>query len=75
MGGFTCYGLIDTAEVCHTEDLLPMALSQGCRLNRDIRKDQTIGYADVVLPDGRLCDQLRAEQNAYFARTKTSAVA
>jgi len=23
-------------------------------------------YDDVELPEGRLCDKLRAEQNAYF---------
>jgi predicted homoserine dehydrogenase-like protein len=67
MGGFTCYGLIDTYEVTQAENLLPMALSQGCRLKRDIPKDQPLTYRDVDLPVGRLCDRLRAEQTAYFA--------
>lgn len=71
MGGFTCYGLIDTYEVCRAENLLPMAASQGCRLKRPIRKDHAISYADVELPPGRLCDKLRAEQDAYFAPSKT----
>jgi predicted homoserine dehydrogenase-like protein len=75
MGGFTCYGLIDTAEVCQTEELLPMALCQGCRLKRDIEKDRPITYADVELPEGRLCDKLRAEQVAYFGHPKTTVVA
>jgi predicted homoserine dehydrogenase-like protein len=74
MGGFTCYGLIDTAEVCQAENLLPMALSQDCRLKRDIPKDQPITYADVTLPQGRLCDQLRAEQDAHFAPSIMSSV-
>jgi predicted homoserine dehydrogenase-like protein len=43
-----------------------MGLSQGCRLKTDIAKDQVITYADVGLPEGRLCDKLRAEQTAYF---------
>ncbi len=68
MGGFTCYGLIDTYEVCQAENLLPIAVSQGCRLRVDVRKDQPITYADVDLPTGRLADKLRAEQTAYFAR-------
>lgn len=67
MGGFTCYGLIDTYETCRAENLLPMALSQGCLLKRDIRKDQAITYTDVELPPGRLCDKLYAEQTLYFA--------
>jgi predicted homoserine dehydrogenase-like protein len=67
MGGFTCYGLIDTYENSIAANSLPMSLSVGCRLKRDIRKDQPIGYADVVLPEGRLCDQLRAEQTAHFS--------
>lgn len=68
MGGFTCYGLIDTYEVCTKENLLPMALSHGCRLKHDVPMDQGITVRDVELPPGRLCDKLRAEQAAYFAR-------
>lgn len=66
MGGFACYGLIDTYENSRATNALPMSLSVGCRLTRDIRKDEPVGYADVVLPSGRLCDQLRAEQTAHF---------
>lgn len=68
MGGFTCYGLIDAYEVCQEENLLPMALSLGCRLKRDIPKDRGIKLSDVELPAGRLCDKLRAEQTDYFTR-------
>jgi len=67
MGGFTCYGLVDAYDTCAAEGLLPMALSVGCRLVRDISKDQPIRYADVMLPTGRVCDKLRAEQDAYFS--------
>jgi predicted homoserine dehydrogenase-like protein len=66
MGGFTCYGLIDTADLCRRENLLPMAISQGCRLKQDIAKDQPISYGNVDLPPGRLCDKLRVEQEAHF---------
>jgi predicted homoserine dehydrogenase-like protein len=72
MGGFTCYGLIDTYEVCQASNFLPVALSQGCRLKIDVQKDTPIGYADVELPSGRLCDKLRAEQTAYFSRESTA---
>jgi len=66
IGGFTCYGTIDNAEVSRRENLLPMGVSEGCRINRDIPKDQPITYDDVELPPGRLCDKLRAAQNAHF---------
>jgi len=32
-----------------------------------VLKDQAVSYGDVDLPDGRLSNQLRAEQNSYFA--------
>jgi predicted homoserine dehydrogenase-like protein len=66
MGGFTCYGMIDTAELSRREKLLPMALSDGCRVRHDIAKDALISYADVDLPPGRLCDKLRLEQDEHF---------
>jgi predicted homoserine dehydrogenase-like protein len=67
MGGFMCYGMAESYEVSSTRQLLPMVLSVDCRLKRDIPKDGEISYHDVVLPQGRLCDRLRAEQNQYFA--------
>jgi predicted homoserine dehydrogenase-like protein len=67
IGGFTCYGTLDNSNVCQAENLLPMGLSEGCRLKRDISRDQAIAYADVELPVDRLCDKLRTEQNTYFA--------
>jgi predicted homoserine dehydrogenase-like protein len=66
MGGFTCYGLVERYTVCQAENYLPMAISLDCRLKRDISKDQPITYADVELPPGRVCDQLRAEQAQRF---------
>ncbi len=67
IGGFTCYGTIDNAEIARRDNLLPMGLSEGCRLVRDVARDEAIAYEDVVLPEGRLADRLRAEQAAHFA--------
>jgi predicted homoserine dehydrogenase-like protein len=67
IGGFACYGTIDNADAVGGEGLLPMGLSEGCTLKRDVPKDQAIRYADVEVPAGRLCDQLRAEQDRHFA--------
>ena len=66
IGGYHTYGQAENAPVVAAQDLLPMGLSEGCRLKRDVRKDEVLTYADVELPAGRLCDKLRAEQNARF---------
>jgi predicted homoserine dehydrogenase-like protein len=65
-GGYLSYGVIENAAVSVPGELLPMGLSEGCRLKRAVAKDETIGYADVELPAGRLADRLRAEQVARF---------
>lgn len=75
MGGFTCYGLVDSYEACQAGDFLPIPLSHGCKLKRDITKDQPISYRDVQLPKGRLCDDLREEQARYFGGRIGSAAA
>lgn len=67
IGCYMTYGLCENAEVVRAENLLPMGLAEGCRLKRDIAKDQVLTYADVDLPQGRLCDKLRVEQNNYFS--------
>ena len=66
IGGFTCYGELENTEVARIENLLPMGLSEGCRLKRDLQKDQPITYHDVELPKDRLCDSLRIEQDQNF---------
>jgi predicted homoserine dehydrogenase-like protein len=67
IGGFTCYGMIENIDVSRARNLLPMGISEGCQLQRNINKDSAITYADVELPAGRLVDKLRAEQDAYFS--------
>ncbi|MCC6240188.1 MAG: Gfo/Idh/MocA family oxidoreductase [Phycisphaerales bacterium] len=66
MGGYHTYGTAENADVTMEKNLLPMGLSEGCRLKRDISKDEVLTYADIELPAGRLCDKLRQEQNARF---------
>jgi predicted homoserine dehydrogenase-like protein len=63
IGGFTCYTLLENSDISRRENLLPMGISEGCRLLHDISKDQPVSYNDVVLPSNRLCDKLRLEQN------------
>ncbi|MBE9208079.1 Gfo/Idh/MocA family oxidoreductase [Nostoc sp. LEGE 06077] len=70
IGYYMTYGQCENSPIVQAEKLLPMGLAEGCRLKRDIPRDQVLTYDDVELPEGRLCDQLRAEQNAYFASEK-----
>jgi predicted homoserine dehydrogenase-like protein len=67
IGGFACYGVIENAEPARAGDLLPMGLAGGCRLVRDVAKDEPVSYADVDVPSGRLADALSAQQRAHFA--------
>lgn len=66
MGYYMTYGQGENSDVVHAEKLLPMGLAEGCRLKRDIPKDYVLTYDDVELPEGRLCDRLRGEQNEHF---------
>lgn len=67
IGGFTCYGTLDNYDVACRQNLLPMGLSEGCRLKHDVIRDHPISFADVEVQQGRMVDLLRAEQNAHFA--------
>jgi len=66
IGFYLTYGQCENADVAQAERLLPMGVAEGCRLTRDIAKDQVIHYHDVEVPRGRLTDSLRAEQAAHF---------
>ena len=66
IGFYHTYGQCENADVAQAERLLPMGVAEGCRLTRDIGKDQVITYHDVEVPRGRLQDRLRAEQAAHF---------
>lgn len=66
IGYYMTYGQCENSEVVNAENLLPMGLAEGCRLKGDIPKDQVLSYDDVVLPQDRLCDKLRAQQDKFF---------
>jgi predicted homoserine dehydrogenase-like protein len=65
-GGFCTYGECETYAVTQQEGLLPIGLAEGCVLRHDVAKDKAIAYADVIVPEGRVSDRLRAEQTARF---------
>lgn len=66
IGGFTCYGMIENSEIQRAQMLLPMGLSDGCRLKNDIAKDQAIKWDDVDIPKDMMSLKLRKEQDSFF---------
>jgi predicted homoserine dehydrogenase-like protein len=68
LGGYDSYGVAETYAATKAQNLLPMGVAEGCVLKNDVKKDQVLTYDDVILPEGRLIDALRAEQAALLAR-------
>lgn len=65
-GMYMTYGEAVNAEEMSRQRYLPEGLVENCVLKRDVPKDAVLTYDDVVLPPGRLADQLRAEQYRRF---------
>ncbi len=64
VGGFCTYGLIDNAPAARAMDALPIGLSEGRVLRRDVAKDQVVSFDDVEAVAGGLVEELWREQNA-----------
>jgi predicted homoserine dehydrogenase-like protein len=62
IGGFCSYGLIENTSPARSMEALPIALSEGCVLRRDVAKDAVLSFNDVDQPGGRLVDALWREQ-------------
>jgi predicted homoserine dehydrogenase-like protein len=66
VGGFCTYGLIDNTAEARAITALPISLSEGCVLRRDILKDSVVSFDDVDAPSGRLAETLWREQAARW---------
>ncbi|MBN2612178.1 MAG: hypothetical protein JXB00_11525 [Bacteroidales bacterium] len=66
LGQYMTYGLCENSDIVRKANLLPIGLAQGCKLRRDVGKDEILTYNDIELPEGRLADKLRKEQQEYF---------
>ncbi len=66
IGGFTVYGMVEDREIARSERLLPIGLSDGAILVRDVEMDAALTFDDVTLPTGSLAHRLWAEQAAHF---------
>ena len=65
-GMYMTYGEAVNTEEMSANRYIPEGLVEGCTLKRDVPRDQVLTYADVVLPQGRVADRLRAEQYRHF---------
>src|SRR6266851_7077223 len=66
VGGFCTYGLIDNSTDARAMAALPVGLSEGCTLLRNVSKDGLISIDDVESPRGRLAESLWREQSARW---------
>lgn len=66
VGGFCTYGLIDNAAAARAQVALPIGLSDGCVLRRNISKDDVLSFDDVDLPASGLVESLWREQQARW---------
>lgn len=66
IGGFCAYGLVDNATSARAMMALPIALSEGCVMRRNVSKDEVLSFEDVVMPAGGVVEELWREQNAKW---------
>jgi predicted homoserine dehydrogenase-like protein len=70
IGGFCTYGLIDNASAARAMNALPIGLSEGCVLRRDLARDAVIGFDDVDAAPQGIAGKLWQEQNARWPLAK-----
>jgi predicted homoserine dehydrogenase-like protein len=66
IGGFCTYGLIDNTAAARSMGALPIGLSQGCVLRRDVAKDHVLSFNDVDASPAGLAKALWQEQHARW---------
>jgi predicted homoserine dehydrogenase-like protein len=62
IGGFACYGHVETVE--HAADFLPIGLADGATALLDVRRDEPIPFGAVELDPGSQLVALRRRQDA-----------
>ena len=65
-GGFEAYGVAENMDVMRAENLLPIGIALGCTVVRPVPRGRPLTWDDVRVPEGRLVDELYAEQEAAF---------
>jgi len=72
IGGFCSYGLIENTAAARVASALPIGLSEGRTLRRDISKDQVLSFDDVDVPADGAVEALWHEQMARWEHTAPS---
>ena len=62
LGGYTVYGMIETAEVTRNESIVPLGLAVGATVERPVKMGEPIRYSDVTLKEGLTIVRLRQLQ-------------
>ena len=68
IGGYHTYGQAERADVVAVDGLLPMGVAEGATLAGPVAQDQVLRYDDVVLPPGRVIDDLRRRMLEHFGQ-------
>ncbi|MGF1665886.1 MAG: NAD(P)H-dependent oxidoreductase [Acidimicrobiia bacterium] len=63
LGGFSVYGMIETAAEASRQRLLPLGLAPGAVLRRDVELGQPVSYDDVDLDQSLMIVHLRKLQD------------
>jgi len=72
VGGFCSYGLIENTAEARAMGALPIGLSAGSILRRDVKKDAVVTFGDLVAPPEGLVASLWREQSAHWPATAAS---
>lgn len=67
IGGFSVYGVLENSNIARKENLLPMGLTDGCVIKRNIKMDEPLTFDDVQILKNRIADRLWKEQIKAFA--------
>lgn len=70
IGRYMVYGLIERYGKAKNENLLPIGISEGCVLRKNIEKDKPIEYNDVNLVKNSLLQEFRRSQDKLFIDLK-----
>jgi len=68
VGGFCTYGLIENSSVARAMAALPIGLSEGCKLVRNVSQDDVLSTNDIESSVGGVAEELWREQNARWPR-------
>ncbi len=66
IGGFCTYGLIENRSEARAMAALPIALSEGCVMRRNVSKDKVLSFEDVEELAGGVINELWREQNQQW---------